>query len=914
MRRHYIVGIIILGMLGIVASILINPTRKEVALMKMEDKYFETAFAEYKALYESGDGSVSVVMPLSKLYLQYGDVESAIKLLEQFIQEHPESVTARKQLGVFYQYAQRPDDYVRNLEELHKRDKSAETLRELSDIYNFNAEYAKQIDVLEELIYENEKEAQEKDYVDLAYMYGTTERFDKAFEVLDLLLNESNQQKLSIDTIELSVILMLDAGRHDRALETAKKYVAEDVDAKNATRLAARMHLKGFPQLAVELLAPFKHLIADDKELFTEVISLELSNNNDKAVFAQLSERYKEGNLPDSLLETFVELSVDNGTPELLKQLVKDVDLEIMNEEVLLAYAEVSILNEDKDFARSIADNLGSEFLQYNTLVKAALDLALGDEDAEDRMRNIAKKRNLSLRQTVSLINIYNEAGLDQYAYELLQDMSIVRALFTFDIGDIIGMFIRVGKSDEAARKIEEALVNVEDSNVIRRLQHAKLLIYAGAGNVQQVTQWIRQQKEGPNARIPEQDFLDIYFIANQFEQPKVALIAMSELYQLEGVSEEKQKEYQFYYADALLDSGKFIEALNLLTPLVTDDAEDNIKRSFIAAASGLVKRDGKGAAKPYLEKLSKVADSMFERDDITLEERRGLAFILLDAQFKEKAVDMFMKIARISPKAQDMDQLMYLWGNNPEPAGVKWLKERALEKKGEEKSKILYYLNNTGNAKESIDVIKQSKGQRSGEVTDAYLDALLREKDKNGFKRVIKEEVETETEPKRLRKMGEYALGEGMLPEAKHAYGVAVKHNPNDLEALKNLAMISFFRGEYSEAESLFVRYHEKSEGDYLSHFYHGEIELRKREYSSARNHYDIAEALIEKLKKRDISSDVVDAYLLFRKNRLEDSLALFRQLLRKYPQSDDVKTSFANVLIEMGKFDEAERVLLGS
>ena len=91
-------------------------------------------------------------MPLTRIYLQYGEVDRAVELMEDFVARNPHNEQALYQLGRYFQYAQQPHAYIRNLEVLAALSPSEERLRELSDSYNFLGIHDKQVKVLKTLI------------------------------------------------------------------------------------------------------------------------------------------------------------------------------------------------------------------------------------------------------------------------------------------------------------------------------------------------------------------------------------------------------------------------------------------------------------------------------------------------------------------------------------------------------------------------------------------------------------------------------------------------------------------------------------------------------------------------------------------------------------------------------------------
>ena len=128
-----------------------DPLDRELAFLRFKDQLYESARAELEQRLAEGDLSVGVVRPLAELHLQYADVDSAILLLERFVAEHPDDLAARRVLGTYYQFGQRPYDYLRNLEQVAARAPTQAVLRELAEIYSWMDEPDKQIATLAQL-------------------------------------------------------------------------------------------------------------------------------------------------------------------------------------------------------------------------------------------------------------------------------------------------------------------------------------------------------------------------------------------------------------------------------------------------------------------------------------------------------------------------------------------------------------------------------------------------------------------------------------------------------------------------------------------------------------------------------------------------------------------------------------------
>src|SRR5713101_6712547 len=150
-KIHYVFFVVLIVM-GLGLSILLVPGKGELALIHFKDKEYEVARRSYEERLSSGNRSIDVVIPLTQLYLQFGEVEKAVQLMEEFVRDNPNDVGALQRLGKFFQYAERRQDYLKILERLAALDPTEDHLRELASTYNFTAQYEKQIQVLKILV------------------------------------------------------------------------------------------------------------------------------------------------------------------------------------------------------------------------------------------------------------------------------------------------------------------------------------------------------------------------------------------------------------------------------------------------------------------------------------------------------------------------------------------------------------------------------------------------------------------------------------------------------------------------------------------------------------------------------------------------------------------------------------------
>ena len=96
---------------AITAGFYLAPNRKEMALMQMSDAHFGDALRHYTSLWDKGDHSINVLAPLINLHVHYGDIDTAIAMMRDYVAQHPSSFEGHKQLASLYKSSQRFHHY-----------------------------------------------------------------------------------------------------------------------------------------------------------------------------------------------------------------------------------------------------------------------------------------------------------------------------------------------------------------------------------------------------------------------------------------------------------------------------------------------------------------------------------------------------------------------------------------------------------------------------------------------------------------------------------------------------------------------------------------------------------------------------------------------------------------------------------
>jgi thioredoxin-like negative regulator of GroEL len=316
------------------------------------------------------------------------------------------------------------------------------------------------------------------------------------------------------------------------------------------------------------------------------------------------------------------------------------------------------------------------------------------------------------------------------------------------------------------------------------------------------------------------------------------------------------------------------------------------------------------------MEELAAFWRSRTRLPDASSEEKRSLAFKLLDAAHKDWALPIFLELARTAmPDQQEISDLLFLWGPKPGPEALTWLEERARGSTGEERAAWWKHMLALGGAERVATMAKEEPpgvGQ-VGSLLDINLEALAQLGDKRSFAATLTREIVAVDDPERARRLARLARESGVAAAAETAYSRLLTLADGDREALHWLGMYAFTRATYSAAERYLRLLLAAADGSYEDNFYYAELLWRKGDRRSARIYYGRAVRLIDGLPSPPPEARAAYAQSLARCGFVEKGLAEFRSLVAARSDNHDLRADFVALLLENSRYGEAREVLSG-
>lgn len=217
MRAPHIVLALLVGA-GVAASVAVIPRDRELALMYLKGLDYESAQSALEQRLAAGDMSVGVVIPLTRVYLEIGEFEAAVALMERFAAANPDEAEVKEELAQLYKQSSRMYDYLELLADHVRVRPTEKILRELSDHYGNHGAIEKQVEVLRVLVQKFRPRLD--DWMDLAQIEADLGNFEAASDAL-VSLDRNFKVPRTQRTVEFYISILARTGREAEAVQLA---------------------------------------------------------------------------------------------------------------------------------------------------------------------------------------------------------------------------------------------------------------------------------------------------------------------------------------------------------------------------------------------------------------------------------------------------------------------------------------------------------------------------------------------------------------------------------------------------------------------------------------------------------------------------------------------------------------------
>jgi predicted Zn-dependent protease len=366
--RKYIVVALLLVAVGIGVSFFLLPSKGEVQIAQQRDQQtIDTGKVDVEAEYNAGRRSFPIVSALADKRIAEGNRPAAVTLWEEYTAANPNDAQGHKKLAEQYQLSGDQVKYNQQLEMIAQAEPTEANLRVLSDVYNADKNYPKQVEVLKQIVQVNKGE-KPQDYVDLATIQVAVGAKDDALATLAELRTKHPEFK-SYAVTRINVSILSEQGKTDDAFAIAKQWVdtapiptvgtavpqAVTPDAtvsapptqanQSAIELADLTNIlnySGHPDKAVELAEPHTDWIDTSSELAVAYVNAMINVGRTDEAYNLLASIEAKGQMVPELYVPYLQLAVKKNDMQAAENIANTLKPNDFNEEQALNIVEVA--------------------------------------------------------------------------------------------------------------------------------------------------------------------------------------------------------------------------------------------------------------------------------------------------------------------------------------------------------------------------------------------------------------------------------------------------------------------------------------------------------------------------------------------------------------------------------------------
>lgn len=896
-KRAFYILVLAIAIAAIVLSFFFIPSKKEESLMYYYDKRYGEAYEHFKDLYQSGDHSLSVIMPLVWLSLNYAQDEKAIRILEEYVEKHPNDKQAREYLGTLYLDTNRPYDYLLNLEAIYKFDPDVKILRQREELYSQLGQRQARIKALNELI--EKGAATIREYQELSYLYASDEELDKAILIAQKLLHEYPLKEMSDDTVSYLIGLFADYGEINISLSLARNFLYQNNNPNTILKFSSLLASRGnyFEALEILDLVPEK-----DKNLpviSATRIGLLLQIGEREKAYALLKSDWLNHTLWPKLTPDFITLASDYEPDDaFFRSLIEDEVIEELNSDAAFSIALRAIRTQDVELIHLLQDSLKRGDWNGNKAAQFAIALVtrVATLEEETFFLSLYNIENFRDKEKVSLAEIANLKGYSELAKEIISSIESFEAIDVTSLYTLASLYSNLGLSDEGLKKLEAVR---KPSEEIDADDYAWLLLAASSHHTKEVEDFLNKH-EGENPQVLK----DIFDVAFRNEDLPFLLFMGEEL-----MKESPGFESEKFYAVALLLNHRNEEAFKLFGKLQAMGYP--VDKAYFEALYLASKEDKTLYPLLHAEIIKQIRFQKLSDNEL-----REYAFLLEDIGYRKDALPIFLKLSKNkSYSDQDVQMLLYLWGEKLSSKQVKWVLRQLKETNYKEKGKWLKLLLDSKFPKEVLKLTDIEEIETDDDIREAYLESALLLHRSDLIREAVFKLILSENRLEKLIKLAWAAHYANLNELAEMVFEKAFTIDPRNREVIKGLALVSFFLGNNCLAKCYLNDFIDLFGADYLIFYTYGELLWREEYFCQALSFYNLTLEEINRLpekKASEISVEVIKGISLARVGLRNQAFELFENLLCKYKSQVSIYSDYANLQMDRRDFRAATRILL--
>jgi uncharacterized protein HemY len=922
--KGYFLAVFSIVALALAASYIIYPSYKEESLMYFYDRRYEDAYERFSYLYDEGDRSASVAIPLVWLDLHFAQGNHAAKVLEEYVDEHPKDVSAKEYLSEVLMDLSRPHQYLLVNRDIYGIKPPKEGLSYEEKLYLHLGDFRGQKGILRQMV--KDGTASQEQYVELAYLFASEGKMDRSVKVLSKLVNDKPLSSIGQNTMVFVIRVLLDFGDKEQAQVLAKEYLKEFAKFKTTLALIELFDSRGDDQFVIELIDQLPKTLQNHPVIVMNRAKQLMDLGRSDLAYQFAKKQF--GNKPAKEVQKdyFLLALEEEESDEILVSLVDQLQLSIFEKEDLYRVVKQLIIQDKQEVAQAVVKNIPLDVLHATPTLNFAFELAQNPacDQEGDCIINFQDQYDLSDVDRAFLASIYQLKGYEGLAQEELLGVDSLENIPGDELFEVARLYIDLDLSDEGLGLIEE--LRETHPSKESEVDEAWILLASEEGQIEEVMDFLENDDTVDDTALEE-----LFYLAVDKEYHKLAYDLAIELNEEESSPQRKE-----LLALAMILNDKIDEGMRLFAEL--NKGQFGETDNYFYALTLAAKKE-----KKYRALLKEKIGEKLQKGLLSERDKRDYAYILLENEFMGDAASLFFELAQDKKiGTDDVQSLLYTWGKKLSDDQMNWVVDSAEKAEGKEKGFWLEQLVYVGNLQSVIDLTTSSE-LGVDEIADAYIAAATTMNNKRIITSAVTSIYPKENRLPRLRALGNIARDTGLSEIAREIYLRILDQDPDDVTTLEAMGGLYFDEGAYCLAKGYFKRFLECTGKDnYKVNYYLGEILWEENKRQLAKRFYDRAlylicsgepetdnvpteendelsdeEAIIaiaEKKKDREEKErdkKTTEAHIFHRFDKPYLAVSIFRDLLKKYPQSLNLRIEYANVMMDLAKYRSAMHLL---
>ncbi len=595
--RKYIIVALVLVVIGIGVSFLLIPNSSDVAVMQAKDiQTVDLGNVDVEAEYNQGRRSFPIMSALADKRVNEGNRPAAIQVLEEYVTANPNDVQGHKKLAEQYQLAGRQADYNTQLELIAKAEPTEANLHVLSDIYNANKDYPKQVEVLKKIV-EVTKGEKPQAFVDLATMQVVIGDQDGALKTVeDLKAKHPDFSSYAMTRIMVSVLA--GKGEVDKAYQIAVNWMNTPnapvpsptgaVPASNPANADPRpgeladlcniLHYSGHADKAIALVEPHLEMLERSPDLVVAYVQANITAGRSDHAYAILQKIDEAGRMSPQLYPPYLELAIKREDIPAAETIANKLDTSAFNEEQALNIIELARVNNADTVVKTLTTRFGDPKVLEGKPVLAAVISILNNTKDQDTKIETALNTQLSSTQRIRLAESCARAKKTACFDAIIKQFPPMDQMSPAQIAEYAQLYIIAERPGELVGPVGE---KAHMPNAHADVVFAYYRLAAAAGRYDIMNPWL--QSNGNT--IPEAQLQELFYLANDRHHGDVSSDIAERLY-----ARDPSPMNRDIMVTAYISAGKLDKAVVLLREQVKEPGSND--GLYVSTLSKLARKD----------------------------------------------------------------------------------------------------------------------------------------------------------------------------------------------------------------------------------------------------------------------------------------------------------------------------------